>query len=95
MGDLQIANILQLANIMKENRKENLEQQIDEKISQSIIRIEEGKLRYWMIDSSASSQNSRLKKAFHIEETNKPLTCGWLVSQKLVWLIKLQGGLLG
>lgn len=55
MGDLQIANILQLANIMKENRKENLEQQIDEKISQSIIRIEEGKLRYWMIVASAPS----------------------------------------
>ena len=55
MGDLQVANILQLANITKENRKKNLEYQTDEKISQSTTGSEEGKLGYWEIDLSALS----------------------------------------
>ena len=53
VSDLQGANILQLANITKENGKENLEYQTDNKTSQSTIRIEERKLRHCAMDSSA------------------------------------------
>lgn len=64
---------------MKENGKKNIDHQIDEKLSQSIIGTEEGKSRHWVIDSSIPSQKGRLEKTSHIEETNKPPILGWLV----------------
>lgn len=84
VGDLQVVNILQLTNILKENGKENLEYQTDEKISQSITKTKEEKLRHWVIDLSVLSQQSRLKKASNIEKINKFLIWDWLTAQKLV-----------
>lgn len=71
MGDLQVANILQLANIKKENGKKNLEYQIDEKTSQSTTGTKERKFRYWVMDSSAPSQKGRFEKVFYMREINK------------------------
>lgn len=67
VGDLQVANIT------KENKKENLEYQINKKTSQSMITIKEEKSRHWMMDSNTLSQRNRLEKVFYMEEINKPL----------------------
>lgn len=61
-----------MANITKENGKENLENQTNKKTSQSLMGKAEGKSRHWVMDSSTFSQKARLEKAFHIKKTNKP-----------------------
>lgn len=62
---------LQVANIIKEKRKEYYEYWIDSKTSQSTIGIEDGKSRYWEMDLSTPSQKGRLEKASHMRKTNK------------------------